>query len=232
MQELKSLVDKAMSDVDIDGIVTKAVQENVEKAVKSAVESNLRSYSDFGKGLEEAIKKAMTFDFDQIKLPEYQDFVVTAINNALIEYMNKDHAKELMDRIHMDVVGENRDSIKAHVFFETVVEMIKEGSFDDPCNCSGEEYELRLERKVEDYRYSTSLASWEIKLTEEGKDYPVFVASIFRDDGHIYYVRDGDSVSREFNRINTWFRALRYRKTKITGLEEMSFSFPGDLYDH
>jgi len=83
MQELQSAVSAAFSKIAEQGIIQQAIEKHVTETVVSAIKDTLRSYSDFGKQVNEAVSAALKVDFDRLGLPGYNDLVLKLIRKTV-----------------------------------------------------------------------------------------------------------------------------------------------------
>jgi outer membrane protein assembly factor BamA len=97
--DMRQIVLESFEKVVTSGFVEDKIKEQIEKTVASIVEDELRSWSEFGKLMKEAIRKSLKFNTDELTLPEYNVFVLNAI-------------KESVDRV---IAGIGVDTIKKEV---------------------------------------------------------------------------------------------------------------------
>lgn len=84
--EIEKVVQDKFAEIVGSGFIEEQVKKQLQETIKGAVEQSLRSYSDFGKSIEKALKESITggkFDF-----PDYNqlvsNWVMDIVNNTLI----------------------------------------------------------------------------------------------------------------------------------------------------
>lgn len=78
-------VKNALNSESLKEIVEKKITETIEREVSD----QFRTYSDFGKAFETAIKEQMKIDLDNIGFTEYNHFVATTIKNKFKAQLGK-----------------------------------------------------------------------------------------------------------------------------------------------
>jgi len=212
--DINQKIQEAIGTIDFEEIAVSAAKEQIEKAVKAAVNEQFRSYSDFSKGLEKHIAGEIGIDFSAIKLPEYREFLIKEVNNSLASFVSEKGKDDISKYINSMVVGETRDEIEFDKFFDELCEMVSE-------TCDEGEFEkYRIE--VIDSEWSWSKGkTLKIFLGDEDRK-EIIHAGLSEDD--VYYVRADDSY--ELSRVATWLQALQFRKTKILNLRRDSALIP------
>lgn len=90
MADTTDLINKAVAEVMTPDFVKSQVANRVEKLVTEAVDDALRSYSDIGKQIKEAVHDSLRVN--DLNLPSYG-----ALVTGMIEKQVKDHAGALID---------------------------------------------------------------------------------------------------------------------------------------
>lgn len=212
MSSINIVIQEALKEINFEEIAKEAAIGKVKEAVREAVKSQFSHYSGFSKSLDDHIKKELGIDFSTIKLPSYRDFVVDSINTTLASFTTKDQAKEISDYINTKVVGETRNEIEFHTFWDELCEAIKsecDEQDSDKYNVvfgeskssysSREYHDLTISLKKDDYSYGP-------------KDKSEIIYAAFS-SGVIFHMRDNDGM--ELTKIYTWLKALKFRKTKV-----------------
>lgn len=81
--DLNNLVNEQMKRLVDDGIVEKMVKEKLEETVKDAVNDLLRPYSDFGKELRKAVAESVKVNFNNLKLPTYNQMILDEVQKSV-----------------------------------------------------------------------------------------------------------------------------------------------------
>jgi len=95
--DIEQVVQSKMAEIVSSGFMDKIIEDQLKKTIKDVVDDALRSYSDFGKSLKEALAKALEVDFGHIDLPSYNQLVanwVKKIVNAAIITQGKAQIQE------------------------------------------------------------------------------------------------------------------------------------------
>jgi len=90
MTDTIDLINRAVAETMTPEFIKNQVATRVEKLVVEAVDASLRSYSDIGKQIQEAV--AASLKVNQLNLPSYGQLVT-----GMIEKQVKDHAGALID---------------------------------------------------------------------------------------------------------------------------------------
>lgn len=212
MKSINVVIQEALSEINFEEIAKEAAISKVKQIVKESVENQLKTYSTFGEKLNEHLKKELQIDFGRIQLPEYRTFLIGAVNNALAAFTTEDHAKEIVKFINEKVVGESRDEIEFGRFWDELCQQISD-------SCDEEDTEKYcVEMKKEDSLYSHSRNYWSLSISLNGetsaRKKEIIRAAL--SDGVIYNVNNYESY--ELSGVSTWFKALHFRKTKITNI--------------
>lgn len=77
-----------------------AIETRIQEAITSKLEDQFRTYSDFGRAIESAIKEQMKIDLDNIGFTEYNHFVATTIKNKFAEQANKASENQIENMIN------------------------------------------------------------------------------------------------------------------------------------
>lgn len=54
--DMNAIINSKLSELNTEGYLEKIIKKQLEDTIKDVVEDSLRSWSDFGKGLKEAVK--------------------------------------------------------------------------------------------------------------------------------------------------------------------------------
>lgn len=83
MDNIETMVNAAMAHMCESGKMEEIIQTKIEKVVTDVVDSELRSYSDFGKALTESIKSSMNVNFEALNFEAYNVTVLKIIQRML-----------------------------------------------------------------------------------------------------------------------------------------------------
>lgn len=187
-EQVKNAVDKAISGGDVEQAITDAVTNTVKKSIAD----HLRSYSDFGKTVDEAVKNALRFE--PINLPSYNDLIVKMVRKAVKDHADRAIAAQVEKQIE-DLFEPPPKELLLSDLVEQYVKRIRDAN-EGGCVCYGEEY-----AKVEFGEYSTDSFVY-VKLFESSsdRDEEIYIGvHLHRDEkhelqqrGHIYHLRFKD----------------------------------------
>lgn len=99
MQTIKEAVNAAIGNMVESGVVERAINVAVEKTVLGAISDQLREYSDFGKAVNDAVKKALAIDVAHIDLPSYNTIILTLIRKHVAQLTDKSIAETLQKQL-------------------------------------------------------------------------------------------------------------------------------------
>lgn len=227
---LSEKIQKEVAEIDFDELVKEEVKTNVSKMVKRIVSEQLKSYSDLGLKIEKHVSESIAFDPSSIKLPDYRKFVVEEVNKSIASFTTTEQAKEIHKYINERVVGEHRKEIEFDDFIQELNDMILSSIADSN---EWQSLEVIVSRDVSRLSEDFSLsildpnASRSFSSSEKGKT--LFKASFWK-DGRIYYIRDEEDVLTSMQQVSTWFKALKFKRTKILNIDDYETTV--DRYDY
>ena len=83
MKDLQKAVETAMVSLNETGAIEKMIEAQLADTIKSIVNDQLRSYSDFGKKLKEKIQKELCIDLHKVTFEEYNQTVLNLVEGQL-----------------------------------------------------------------------------------------------------------------------------------------------------
>lgn len=220
--DINQVIQESIKEINFEEIARQAAMEKIQESVKKSVEEQFRSYSDFGEKLKNHLKNELSIDFGAIKLPEYREFLVGAVNNSLASFTTGDHAKEISDHINKMVVGESRDEIECSKFWDELTEMIND-------SCDEDDYEKYIVELCHDQKsygsdyYKLTISEKKDSYSYSSRDRSEVIYAAFS-DGVIYHMRSNDDW--ELSNVFTWLKALKFRKTKILDFSDEEMTLP------
>ena len=220
---INQVIQEAIQEINFEEIAKEAAISKIKETVREAVLNQLKSYSGFGEKLSEHLKSQLCVDLSQIRLPAYREFLIKAVNGALAAYTTQEHANEITKYINEQVVGESRDEITFSTFWNEVCVKIKD-------TCAEEDSEKYVvECKRSNHSWSGGRGYWDLTVTSgeratQTNRHTSTIISVHFSDGVIYSTHVNDSF--ELSTLSTWFKALQFRKTKITDIAEETASIP------
>jgi hypothetical protein len=124
MTDTIDLINKAVAETMTPEFVKTQVATRVQKLVVEAVDDALRSYSDIGKQIKEAVKASL--QVNALNLPSY-GLLVT----GMIEQQVKDHAGALIDARLAEDIRELLNIAPAEIKLSQIAQDMIEGRHDD-----------------------------------------------------------------------------------------------------
>lgn len=124
MTDTTDLINKAVAEIMTPDFVKSQIDTRVQKLVTEAVDEALRSYSDIGKQIKEAV--AASLKVNDLNLPPY-GLLVT----GMIEQQVKDHAGVLIDARLADDIRELLNIAPAEIKLSQIAKDMIEGRHDD-----------------------------------------------------------------------------------------------------
>lgn len=145
--DMNAIINNKLAELNAEGYVEKIIKKQLEDTIKDVVEDSLRSWSDFGKGLKEAVKNQMQINLDQLDIPSYNHVILDAIKAELERSVHDVGVAKMQEQLQ-ELLGTKQESIK---FSEIIKEMV-----DDELKLGELEYEDYKEITVHaDKNYST-----------------------------------------------------------------------------
>lgn len=99
MNELKTAIAAAFDNIVASGAIEQTIEKKLGECINSAIESQLRSYSDFGKAIEEKVKQAIGVNLDDMDLPSYADLIGKIVRRQVEAGMQSEATKRLEESI-------------------------------------------------------------------------------------------------------------------------------------
>ncbi|OME10426.1 hypothetical protein BSK47_30850, partial [Paenibacillus odorifer] len=81
--DMNLIINEKLAELQSEGYVEKIIKKQLESTIKDIVEDSLRSWSDFGKGLKEAVKNQLQINLEQLDIPSYNHVILDAIKAEL-----------------------------------------------------------------------------------------------------------------------------------------------------
>lgn len=119
------------------GRIESAIEEAVEKAVISVLQDELRSYSDFGGHLKDAVKKSLDFDPAEIDLPSYNEQILKIVR-AKVQGLTRASIESQVAEQMEHLLEPAPESINLSKLIGQFVEFVKERRRYD-CVCHNED---------------------------------------------------------------------------------------------
>lgn len=101
MQALQEVVSAKLQEMITDGSIENLIEQQLKKTVADSIQTALKSYSNFGKAVTEAVQKSI--QSDSIDLPMYNEFVAEKIREIFSQTL-QEQGVERLEELMKDVV--------------------------------------------------------------------------------------------------------------------------------
>jgi|GEM_PF-2476813 len=188
MQELQNVVATSMAKIIESGVIEQTIEKKLVETVSSIITSELRDYSEFGKGLQQHVKAALQVDFSSLGIPGYNDFILKIIRQQVTAHADLAIASQISGQLEQLL----KPAPATINISEIVANFIKYNT-PDGCECDGPD-EITLIIDEESYG-----SRWVSLDKEPGKtlyrcDYRFGVSL---SDGHVFGMNlDGKDIEK------------------------------------
>lgn len=135
MKTIEQSVIDAFAGIVASGKIEAAIEAQLTRTINDAVQEHLRSYSDFGKQLSEAVKSALKVDLRDLGLPGYNDLILKVIRAQLDGHINT----VLAEQVEQQMASLLQPAPAEIKLSELIKQFIEEKASDD-CSCGGHEH--------------------------------------------------------------------------------------------
>ncbi|HEY0842432.1 hypothetical protein [Methylotenera sp.] len=160
MQEIQAIVNKKVNEMIEDGSIVNSINENIQKAITSAIESQFKSYGSITKQIEDALKDGLQINTQELPFETYNQQMLVAVKAKLGNMFHGLAAERFLSEIDKTLAPVPKElSIKDLV--ETVV---KSWKTDEPWDADDLDQYATVEiRKFEHSDKSHTLKMWKQK---------------------------------------------------------------------
>ena len=137
MQELNEIATLKIKSMIDDGSIESLINKNIESTIEEVIKDSLRSYGDFGKALKESVSEAMCIAGREIKLPEYNKFILQVVNDQFSKVLEQNSIDQLTKLIS-DVI----EPVQKEAKISTVLNKVGEEWGDVAREQGSEEIEI------------------------------------------------------------------------------------------
>lgn len=144
MDQLKDAVKVAFDNIVASGAIEAAIEEQIGKAVTSAIKDQIGGYnSDFSKKINERVKALIDVNLDEIDLPSYRQLIADIIKKRVGAVMTT----EFTEKLDKDI-SELLQPAPAEITLENLLEEFKDSKKDahNAYELSGNRFTLIIER--------------------------------------------------------------------------------------
>jgi hypothetical protein len=111
MKELGNAVQEAFAKIAKEGKIEVMIEKELCSTISTLISNTLRSYSDFGKALEEKVKKELQIDLSKINLDNYNNTIMKMIS-AKMNSLTEEKMQKTMDTFLNDLLKDIPDEVK------------------------------------------------------------------------------------------------------------------------
>ncbi|QKN84445.1 hypothetical protein MARILYN_37 [Vibrio phage Marilyn] len=122
MLDLEKIAIEAVKNTLNSDALKESLEKKIEETITSELQNQFRSYSDFGKAFEKAIKDQMKIDLDNIGFTEYNHYVATTIKQKFSERINKPTENQIENMVN-EVMTLESDVVT----LESIIEKMRKG---------------------------------------------------------------------------------------------------------
>lgn len=120
--DLNVIVNDTLASLKEEGYVEQIVKKQLQKTINDVVEDCLKSWSDFGKGLKEEVKKQMDFNLDKLDIPSYNHVIMNVIKEELQRSVHEEGVKQIQQQMQ-EILGTAKEEYKLS---ELIKEMVND----------------------------------------------------------------------------------------------------------
>lgn len=231
MKDLEQVVASAFSNIVSAGAIEKAIEEKLTKTITSIIDSELQSYSDFGKQLSEHVKKAVQVDFSKLGIPGYNDLILKVIRQRVDANLNEQIEKHVTSQLD-ELLAPTPEEIKLSELVADFIEFQAEKQ-SYSCSCDlparitllvetdGKFTHVALDKEYGSERYR---CPWRID-THEGRVYSVKIDEI--DPKKAIFIGPMYGFERKLFQLY----AAGTKLVIDANVDEIDTSYPGRGYD-
>lgn len=149
---IQEQVQSALDNIVASSTIEKIIAQKVEKTIEDILDDSLRSYSDFGKKLQEVVKQSLQIDLSKISTLGYQQIVVDIVKQKLQEAALT-HISEPIEKALNEVIAPFE---KRTYKLSEIIEKYKEYEWD-----SSDDDEVEISLHVEYSQYGSIYISFD-----------------------------------------------------------------------
>lgn len=99
--EIEKVVQAKFDEIVQSGFIEERIKQTLEKTLSDLIENAMRSYSDFGKGVDAKIKESLDIGNMKLSLPEYNQLICNwiqeIVNNSIMTAGKEQIQKNITD---------------------------------------------------------------------------------------------------------------------------------------
>lgn len=193
MKEINEIVNNHIKNMQSEGLLQKAIEEGVQKAVMKAIDEQFNSWGGITKQLEGIFKESLKVDPKALDLQTYNSVMKDAIHLRMKKHLEEEAATKMLEsleKLFMPMPAE----MKTDEFIKMICEYWKS---DDPCSCFDDMDEYAtVEVKFGEESYNRDSCHLKIWKKKETSSYSSRSSS---PDVDIYIINGVVRLKHEFN---------------------------------
>jgi len=185
--DFNNAIADTMTKLTEENYIGQVIEKQLKKTIDDIVESALRSYSDFGKGLKQQVEAQLQINLDKLDLPSYNELIIQTIKSELDRTVHEMGVAKMTEQLE-ELLGTKKETIN---FSEILKEMVERD-----CELEELEYEETHEITVHADPNSRTLSFIYFDPEADQESYRCKYRLVLDSDGTVnsFSVRD-----REFN---------------------------------
>ncbi len=195
MDQLKDAVAAAFDNIVASGAIEAALQEQVGKAITSAIKDQINGYnSEFSKKITERVKALVDVDLDAIDLPSYRQLIADVIVKRVGAVMSTEFTEKL-DKDIAALLEPAPAEITLEVLLADFVEVKMDAYNADELR--GNEFTLHIERDTNPLLASSKYVHVYISEDPRTTKYSCDIQLDLRGDGEIWGIKIGGKAIKD-----------------------------------
>lgn len=119
--DMNLIINDKLAELKEEGYVEKIIKKQLESTIKDIVEDSLRSWSDFGKGLKEAVNKQLQINLDKLDIPSYNQVILNVVQEEINRSIHAAGSEKLKEQLQ-ELLGTGKNEYKLSELIEEMVE--------------------------------------------------------------------------------------------------------------
>lgn len=131
--DMNAIINDKLTELNAEGYLEKIIKKQLEDTIKEIVEDSLRSWSDFGKGLKEAVNSQLQINLEKLDIPSYNQVILNVIKGELERSIHEEGAARMQEQLQ-ELLGTGKNEYKLSELVKEMVEdelKLEELSFEE-----------------------------------------------------------------------------------------------------
>lgn len=141
--DIKELIKNSIQNMDIEKIITEKAQEVIKETLESIIKDTFKSWSDFGKELQNKMSEELKINLSEIKLDEYNNVIISLLEQSLKENSTDNlYFKEKIDKLIKEIA---ETDVKREYKLSEIIDLYKSEYDEEAQENRYEEMYLKVE---------------------------------------------------------------------------------------